>query len=279
MIGLRKLALQLTLGGILAGLAATESRAQWGWTTPASPTPQAQAAPPPAASRGENFSAKPAAQLFASDCTGAGCHKGPQGLAKDRGAGSLASFLREHYTNSRESASALAAYLVGVPGARADPKQQPPRAAARIRRCGEAGQAAGRNSICCNAVRRNRRAGQARSGAGSARATRPPSHCAGTTNSPTRRGTGAAGAGGPTGAAETAVGYFRLEQAAQAFSSVFFGASSPSSCSSSALLAPGSKKVSAAALASAASSSASVRCRVMSSPRASRSASSALRAT
>ena len=131
MIGLRKLALQLTLVGILAGLAATELRAQWGWTTPASPTPQAQAAPPPAASRGENFSAKPAAQLFASDCTGAGCHKGPQGLAKDRGAGSLASFLREHYTNSRESASALAAYLVGVPGARADPKQQPPRAAAR----------------------------------------------------------------------------------------------------------------------------------------------------
>jgi hypothetical protein len=132
LIGLRKLALQLTLVGILAGLAATESRAQWGWTTPASPTPQAQAAPPPAASRGENFSAKPAAQLFASDCTGAGCHKGPQGLAKDRGAGSLASFLREHYTNSRESASALAAYLVGVPGAaRADPKQQQPRAAAR----------------------------------------------------------------------------------------------------------------------------------------------------
>ncbi len=136
LIGLRKLALQLTLGGTLAGLAATESGAQWGWTTPASPAPQAQApasTPPQGVSRGENFSAgKPAAQLFASDCTGAGCHKGPQGLARDRGAGSLASFLREHYTNSRESASALAAYLVGVPGAaRADPKQQQPRAATR----------------------------------------------------------------------------------------------------------------------------------------------------
>jgi hypothetical protein len=136
LIGLRKLALQLTLGGALAGFAATESTAQWGWTTPASPAPQAQApasTPPQGVSRGENFSAgKPAAQLFASDCTGAGCHKGPQGLARDRGAGSLASFLREHYTNSRESASALATYLVGVPGAaRADPKQPPPRAAAR----------------------------------------------------------------------------------------------------------------------------------------------------
>ena len=136
--GLRKLALQLTLGGVLAGLVATESRAQWGWTTPASPAPSAQAPastpPPQGGSRGENFSAgKSAAQLFSSDCTGAGCHKGPQGLARDRGAGSLASFLREHYTNSRESAAALAAYLTSVPGARADPKQQPqqPRAAAR----------------------------------------------------------------------------------------------------------------------------------------------------
>jgi hypothetical protein len=66
-------------------------------------------------SKGENFSAKPAAQLFASDCTGAGCHKSPQGLAKGQGTGSLASFLREHYTNSRESAAALAAYLTKQP--------------------------------------------------------------------------------------------------------------------------------------------------------------------
>jgi hypothetical protein len=129
------LALQVTVGGALAGLAAAPAAAQWGWQTPAVQPPQAQAptAAPPAGSRGENFSAgKPAAQLFASDCTGAGCHKGPQGLSKDRGQSSLAGFLREHYTNSRESAAALAAYLVGVPGsaARTDPKQQP-RAAAR----------------------------------------------------------------------------------------------------------------------------------------------------
>lgn len=75
---------------------------------------QAQEAPP--ASKGENFSAKPAAQLFASDCTGAGCHKSPQGLAKNQGIG-LAGFLREHYTNSRESAAAIAAYLTKLPGA------------------------------------------------------------------------------------------------------------------------------------------------------------------
>ena len=68
--------------------------------------------PPPGTSRGENFSAKPPAQLFATDCTGAGCHKGPQGLGQGPGPGGLAGFLREHYTNSRESAAALADYLL-----------------------------------------------------------------------------------------------------------------------------------------------------------------------
>ena len=123
--GIRYLVRYLVLGAglMLAAQFAPEARAQW-WNTPAN-QPQTPAAPPP---RGENLSAKPAAQLFASDCTGAGCHKGPQGLAKDRGAGSLASFLREHYTNSRESAAAIATYLVGLPAARTDPK---PRAAAR----------------------------------------------------------------------------------------------------------------------------------------------------
>jgi hypothetical protein len=105
----------------VAMLLTAEAQAQWGWPTQ---SPQAQAQPsPPVTSRGENFSAKPAAQLFVSDCTGAGCHKGPQGLSKDRSAGSLAGFLREHYTNSRESAAALAAYLVSA--------RAPPRAAAR----------------------------------------------------------------------------------------------------------------------------------------------------
>jgi hypothetical protein len=77
--------------------------------------------------QGENFSAKQPAQLFASDCTGAGCHRAPQGLGRNRSAPALAAFLREHYTNSRESAAALAAYLMGVPGAaRAAPQPAQP---------------------------------------------------------------------------------------------------------------------------------------------------------
>src|SRR5437016_2311344 len=71
--------------------------------------------PPQGTSRGENFSAKPPAALFASDCTGSGCHKSPQGLGRNAGIGGLAGFLREHYTNSRESAAALANYLSKIP--------------------------------------------------------------------------------------------------------------------------------------------------------------------
>ena len=52
---------------------------------------------------------KNAAQLFASNCSA--CHKSPQGLAKAGGILGLDSFLREHYTASKESAGALAAYL------------------------------------------------------------------------------------------------------------------------------------------------------------------------
>jgi hypothetical protein len=73
------------------------------------------------ASKGENFSDKPAPQLFQSDCTGGGCHKGPQGLAKGQSQSSLAGFLREHYTNSRESAAALASYLMKIPAG--EPKE------------------------------------------------------------------------------------------------------------------------------------------------------------
>jgi hypothetical protein len=97
--------------------------------------------PPPAnaqdeapASRGENFSAKPAPQLFSSDCTGAACHKGPQGLAKGRSQGSLAGFLREHYTNSRESAAALAGYLLTIPSPPAPSETRAPQPGARSSR-------------------------------------------------------------------------------------------------------------------------------------------------
>ncbi len=95
------------------------------------------AAPPPplpqGVSRGENFSAKQPAALFASDCTGSGCHRGPQGLAKDKSQSGLSGFLREHYTNSRESASALAAYLLGPTSAMRTPPPQPEPAAPKPR--------------------------------------------------------------------------------------------------------------------------------------------------
>ena len=57
---------------------------------------------------------KTGAQLYASDC--AICHKTPQKLALGNAGGifGLGSFLREHYTASRESAAVIAAYLNGI---------------------------------------------------------------------------------------------------------------------------------------------------------------------
>lgn len=52
---------------------------------------------------------KSPAQLFGSDC--AICHKSPQGLGKAGGIFGIESFLREHYTTSRENAAAIANYL------------------------------------------------------------------------------------------------------------------------------------------------------------------------
>lgn len=60
---------------------------------------------------------KTPAQLFASDC--AVCHKSPTGLSKGGGIFGLQSFLREHYTTSRESAAALASYLQSMDAAAA----------------------------------------------------------------------------------------------------------------------------------------------------------------
>jgi hypothetical protein len=85
----------------------------------------------------ENFSAKPAPQLFATDCTGSGCHRSPHGLAKGQSQGSLAGFLREHYTNSRESAAALATYLLGARGAPPSEARTRPQPAARPSRATE----------------------------------------------------------------------------------------------------------------------------------------------
>jgi mono/diheme cytochrome c family protein len=70
---------------------------------------------------------KTPAQLFASDC--AGCHKSPQGLAKSGGLFGLDSFLREHYTASRETATAIANYLKAMDSGPAAPGRASKRSA------------------------------------------------------------------------------------------------------------------------------------------------------
>jgi hypothetical protein len=56
---------------------------------------------------------KTPAQMFAANCVV--CHKKPKGLARP-GVSGLDIFLRQHYTASRESAAAIAAYLQSVGG-------------------------------------------------------------------------------------------------------------------------------------------------------------------
>lgn len=70
---------------------------------------------------------KTPAQLFASNCSI--CHKSPRGLAKAGGILGLDSFLREHYTASKESAGALAAYLKSMDTGPAAPARAAKRAA------------------------------------------------------------------------------------------------------------------------------------------------------
>jgi hypothetical protein len=144
--GIVRLTLSLPLLGVLAALAVFPVEAQPRSSQAPAAAPEAGRAaapatvPTPPTSRGENFSAnKTPAQLFQSDCTGAGCHKGPGGLAKNSSSLGLAGFLREHYTNSRESAAALAAYLMGAanapesgrPARGEPPAPRPPRNATR----------------------------------------------------------------------------------------------------------------------------------------------------
>jgi hypothetical protein len=74
----------------------------------------------PAAAQENLDQGKSPAQIYASDC--AICHKTPQGLSKAGGMFGLQGFLREHYTASKESAAAIAAYLVAV-----DRKAPPPK--------------------------------------------------------------------------------------------------------------------------------------------------------
>jgi len=59
----------------------------------------------------ENLEAgKSPSQIFAGTCNA--CHKSPRGLLKTVPAGSLSSFLRQHYTTSPNMANVLASYLV-----------------------------------------------------------------------------------------------------------------------------------------------------------------------
>jgi hypothetical protein len=64
-----------------------------------------------AGAQGNLDEGKTTAQLYASAC--ATCHKSPQSVAKTKSLFWLESFLREHYTSSRESAAILAGYLKG----------------------------------------------------------------------------------------------------------------------------------------------------------------------
>src|SRR3972149_5828761 len=72
---------------------------------------------------------KTPAQLFASDC--ALCHKSTRALATKGGGlfGGLESFLRQHYTASRESAAAIAGYLRSIDSGPAAAGKRPPKGA------------------------------------------------------------------------------------------------------------------------------------------------------
>jgi hypothetical protein len=75
----------------------------------------------PAGAQENLDSGKSGAQLYAADC--AVCHKNPQTLNKSGGLFGLSGFLREHYTASKESAAAIAAYLQTVGNAPAPGKR------------------------------------------------------------------------------------------------------------------------------------------------------------
>ncbi|HEY1474055.1 MAG TPA: hypothetical protein VGF53_08230 [Pseudolabrys sp.] len=73
-------------------------------------------------------SGKSGAQLFAANC--AVCHKSPQTLSKSGGMFGLSTFLREHYTSSRETAGAVATYLESLrpaPGKRTGSAKRAPK--------------------------------------------------------------------------------------------------------------------------------------------------------
>jgi hypothetical protein len=64
---------------------------------------------------------KSSADIFANDC--AACHKSTRGLANGQNSLALSSFLREHYTASKEQANALAAYVLANGGGSGTPQK------------------------------------------------------------------------------------------------------------------------------------------------------------
>jgi mono/diheme cytochrome c family protein len=95
--------------------------------TPARPGQPAAAAPSQA--EPANIDAgKNGEQLFKANCSA--CHKSATGLSRAGGILGVQSFLREHYTASRESAGVIAAYLIAMDAA-ARPGDRPARRTAR----------------------------------------------------------------------------------------------------------------------------------------------------
>lgn len=163
-----------------------------------------------ATSRGENFSAgKAPAALFASDCTGSGCHKSPQGLGKNVGLGGLAGYLREHYTNSRESAASLARYLSSIPDAkeaRTPPAARPGKPAATASNPPSWGEVLGLPSAAPHDSRAARQPPAGRASRAAARPDDEPAAAASPPAPPAPRGRQAgATAAAPTPAAEPEV--------------------------------------------------------------------------
>jgi len=74
--------------------------------------------------RAENLDAGKSPQaLFTGTCSA--CNASPRGLGKNMSASGIASFLREHYTASPQSAAAIAAYVASAgPDPRAKEKEQ-----------------------------------------------------------------------------------------------------------------------------------------------------------
>jgi hypothetical protein len=70
----------------------------------------------------ENLEAgKTPSQIFAGTCNA--CHKSPRGLLKTVPPGSLASFLRQHYTTSPNMAGVLSSYLISNGATERPPKE------------------------------------------------------------------------------------------------------------------------------------------------------------